>query len=169
MPGIDKPHVSWAPDAEMGKTFVGEKIVVVGAGQVGLEAAIDFKRLGKDVCVIELLDNQTATANLFKAAKRVTYEFLDIMEKEGIPIHYNVKLSEIRDDKIICEDTTTGNTTDFACDTVLIAIGMTPLTEKAAEMRHCAPETSVRIVGDAEEVGSIHTAVNSAFRAALNI
>ena len=169
LPGINKPHVCWAPDAEMGKAPVGDKVVVVGAGAVGLEAAIDFKRAGKDVAVIELLDQEAAIAGLFKRAKTVAREFPMILKNENIPIYYGINLTEILDDKVVCEETATGRTVEFPADTVLIAIGMKPLQEAADSLRRCAPETEVRIVGDAEEVGNICTAVNTAFQAALHI
>ena len=169
VPGINKPHVSWAVDAELGKTPVGDKIVVIGAGSVGLEAAIDFRRAGKEVTVIELLDKEAAMESLIKSAKLAAREFPGILKNENIPIHYCTNLTEIQDDKIICTDTATGATTEFPADTVLIAIGMKPLWDEAATLRRSAPETEVRIVGDAEEVGNICTAVNTAFQAALRL
>jgi NADPH-dependent 2,4-dienoyl-CoA reductase/sulfur reductase-like enzyme len=169
LPGIDKPHVSWAPDAEMGKAPVGDKVVVIGAGSVGLEAAIDFARAGKDVTIIELLNSEAAMAALFKSAKTVAREFPRILAEENIPVHYELQLSEILDDKIICKSAKTGYEVVFPADTVLIAVGMKPLRGIAESLRRCAPETEVRIVGDAEEVGTISTAVNTAFQAALHI
>jgi NADPH-dependent 2,4-dienoyl-CoA reductase/sulfur reductase-like enzyme len=169
IPGVDKPHVSWAVNAEMGRAPVGDKIVVVGAGSVGLEAAIDFRRAGKDVAVIELLNRDDALAALFKSAKTVAREFPMILENDGIPVHYELEPAEILNDRIICKKTRTGNTVEFFADTVLIAIGMKPLMEVAESMRRCAPETDVRIVGDAREVGNICSAVNEAFQAALRI
>ena len=169
LPGIDKPHVSWAPDAERGKTPVGRSVVIIGAGSIGLEAAIDFKRAGKDVTVIELLDQNGAMEGLFKSAKTAAREFPMILESENIPVHYELRLIEILDDKIICEHTNTGYKVEFPADTVLIAVGMKPLRTVAESLRRCAPETEVRIVGDAFEVGTISTAVNQAFSAALRI
>jgi len=169
LPGIDKPHVAWAPDAELGKASVGDKVVIVGAGSVGLEAAIDFRREGKKVTVIELLDQAGAMMGLFKSAKNAAREFPMILEAEGIPVHYGVSLTEICDDKVICKEAATGMTVEFPADTVLIAIGMKPLRDAAESMRRCAPETEVRVVGDAEEVGNICTAVNTAFQASLHI
>jgi len=169
VPGIDKPHVSWAPDAEMGKTPVGDKIAVIGGGSVGLEAAIDFRRAGKEVFVIELLDGLDAMMALRKSAKSASREFPAILEAEGVPVYYGTALTEVLDDRIICKKAATGETVEFAADTVLYAVGMKPLRKVAESMRRCAPETDVRIVGDAQEVGTISTAVNTAFQAALRI
>ena len=38
-PGIDKPHVHWAPEADTGAVEPGDKTVIVGAGSVGVECA----------------------------------------------------------------------------------------------------------------------------------
>ena len=169
VPGIDKPHVYWAPDAETGKAKVGDKIAVIGAGSIGIEAAIDFRRAGKDVVVIELLDQVKAAEGLFKNVKMAAREFARILVEENIPVHYELRLKEVLDDGIICMNTSTADIVEFPADTVLVAIGMKPLRDMAESMRRCAPETEVRIVGDAEEVGSICTAVNAAFQAALHI
>ena len=169
VPGIDRPHVSWAADAEMGKSPVGDKLVIVGAGSIGLEAAIDFRRNGKNVTVIERLPRDAAMAELQKSAKLAAREFPGILEEEGIPVHYSVDLKEIFDDRIVCNVTADGGVAEFNADTVLIAAGMEPLMNVAEPLRRCAPETEIRVVGDAYEVGSICTAVNTAFQAALHI
>ncbi|MCL2401423.1 MAG: FAD-dependent oxidoreductase [Oscillospiraceae bacterium] len=167
LPGIDKPHVSWAVDAEMGNAPVGEKIVVVGAGSIGIEAAIDFKRAGKDVMVIELADQATASMNLAKGAGAAAREFTKIIEDENIPINYETKLLEVKDDKIICE--VNGNVAEYPADTVLLAVGMRPLTDVVESLRRSAPETDVHIVGDCKEVATICEANNAAFQAALRV
>lgn len=169
LPGIDKPHVNWAPHAEMGKCKVGDKIVIVGAGAVGLEAAIEFIDMGKEVTVVEMASAEDATMKLFESSGTSAKEFLAIIEDKPIPVHYNTQLMEIKDDKIVCKDTSSGNAVEFEADTVLLAMGMRSLKAKAEELRHCAPETDVHIVGDVRKVGTIATAVNEAFQAALHV
>ena len=169
IPGIDKPHVHWAPDAEMGKAPVGDKIVIVGGGAVGLEAALDFKQMGKDVTVVEMLDTDKHMFSLRKSSGHAGNEMLDMMEAAGLPLYLNTQLTEVCDDKIICKDLTTGALVEYPCDTVLLALGMLPLTDVADSMRRCAPETDVFIVGDAKAVGNISTATNGGFQAAIHI
>ncbi len=169
IPGIDKPHVHWAPDGEMGKVPVGRKIVIIGGGPVGLEAAIDLKDLGKDVAVIEMLDSEKHRIALHKSSKLAGGEMLTIMEEKKIPLHLNNRLEEVRDDKVICRDMVTGALVEYPCDTVLLALGMVPLCDVVAELRHCAAETEVFIVGDALAVGNISTATNSGFQAGIHI
>ena len=167
IPGINMPHVHWAPDAEADHSKVGEKIVIIGAGAVGLEAAIEFKDEGKDVVVIEMADAESATMKLFASSGTSANEFLKIIEEKPLQVDYQTKLVEIRDNCVIAERN--GETIEYPCDTVLLAMGMLSNTHKVAELRHSAPETSVHIVGDVRKVGTICTAVNEAFQAALHM
>jgi pyruvate/2-oxoglutarate dehydrogenase complex dihydrolipoamide dehydrogenase (E3) component len=169
IPGISKPHVHWAPDAEEGKCTVGDKIVVVGGGAVGFEAALDYADLGKDVCLIEMMDEQKAKLNLRASAGSGATELLSIFKNKNIPVYYGLALSEVRDDRIVCLDTATGETRELECDTVLLAMGMRERWALVEELRHCAPESNVAIVGDCRNVGTIAEAVNQAFQACIHI
>ena len=169
IPGIDKPHVHWAPDAEMGKTPCGDKLVIVGGGSVGVEAALDFKKMGKDVTVVEMLDPQQHRMSLHKSSKNAGNEMLNMMKEQGIPLHLNNRLEEVKDGSVVCKDMVTGELVEYPCDTVLLALGMVPLTDVVESMRHCAAETDVFIVGDALKVGNISTATNGGFQAAIHI
>ncbi|MBR2521065.1 MAG: FAD-dependent oxidoreductase [Oscillospiraceae bacterium] len=169
IPGIDKPHVHWAPDAELGKYELGEKLVVVGAGAVGLEAAIDFNAAGKDVTIIEMADKETNRVTVSRNSGPPSRELFSIVEEKNIPCRYSCKLEEILDDRIICADTVTGEKTEIPADNVLLAMGMTPRRKTVSELRHCAPETQVFIVGDALKIGNISTATNGAFGVAAHI
>ncbi len=167
VPGIDKPHVAWAPDAEEGTAPVGETIVIVGAGQVGLEAAIDFVLQGKKVTVIEMKEHET---DFFKT--RSTRDLMKKKEEENLEfdICYNTALKEVKDDCVVAEDTKTGELKEFKADSVLLAMGIKPRLELVEELRHSCPETSVAIVGDCNNfAGTISEAVNQAFQSCLHI
>ncbi len=169
IPGINKPHVHWAPDVEMGKVPSGDKLVIVGGGAVGLEAAIHLKEKGKDVTVVEMLDAEKQHMALRQSSKHAGDEMLTIMADLNIPLYLNNRLEEVRDDKIICKDMVTGALVEYPCDTVLLALGMVPLHDVVASLRHSASETDVFIVGDALAVGNISTATNGGFQAAIHI
>ena len=85
IPGIDKPHVFWAPDAEENISKTGQKIVVVGGGGVGFESGLEFAGLGKEVTLIEMLEEHSAKIKLQMSAGSVSRELLTIFEKKGIP------------------------------------------------------------------------------------
>jgi 2,4-dienoyl-CoA reductase-like NADH-dependent reductase (Old Yellow Enzyme family)/thioredoxin reductase len=163
IPGIHKPHVHWAPEADSGKVKVGSKTVIVGAGSVGIETAIGLKRAGKEVEVVEMAPDMS---NLRNSAGGASSELLALIEELRIPVHLNSRLEEITDACVICRGMNTPEKREFPADTVLLAVGMKARHDAADSLRRCAPETEVFVVGDASEVGTIATAVMSAFKAA---
>ena len=169
IPGIHKPHVHWAPEAEEGKCKVGDKIVVVGGGAVCFEAALDFVNQGKDVTLIEMLDEVRAKMSLRGSAGNGAAELLSIFKQKNIPVKYGLALAEVRDDCIVCKDMSTGEFKELPCNTVLLSMGMKERWGLVEELRHCAPESNIAIVGDCRKVGTIAEAVNQAFQACIHI
>jgi 2,4-dienoyl-CoA reductase-like NADH-dependent reductase (Old Yellow Enzyme family)/thioredoxin reductase len=179
VPGIDKPHVHWAPDADTGEVTPGDKTVVVGAGSVGIETAVGLKRSGKDVIVVEMApDMRNLNASAGGAA---AMELMRIVEELGIPINLDCRLEEVTDAGVVCRKggatggaassatDSAGERVEFPADTVLLAVGMASRWDVADSLRRSAPETEVFVVGDAAEIGNIATAVRSAFKAAAYI
>jgi len=166
VPGIDKPHVHWAPEVDTVKVKAGQKTVIVGAGAVGIECAIGLKRAGKDVAVVEMAPDMS---NLRASAGGASMELTALIEELHIPVHLNCRLEEVTDSNVICRNTQTSEKIEFPADTVLLAAGMVSRQQVADALRRCAPETEVFVVGDASEVGTIATAVRSAFKAAAYI
>ena len=167
IPGIHKPNVFWAPDAERGLVPVGDEVVVIGAGQVGLEAALDYAEQGKKVTVIEMLDARRAMFNSRGGR--------DILKKrnEGevhFDLFYETALQEVRDNCVVAKDVNTGELREIKADTVLLAMGIRPRLELVDSLRHSCPETSVAIIGDCNnKAGAIAEAVNQAFQACIHI
>ena len=167
IPGIDKPHVHWAPKADTGSVEVGDKTVIVGAGSVGIESAIGLKKKGKDVTVVEMAPDMS---HLSVSAGGAAAMELNVLIKElDIPVYLNCRLEEITDNAVVCRNSQTNELVEFPAETVLLALGMSARQETADALRRSAPETEVFVVGDASEVGTIATAVMSAFRAAAYI
>ncbi|NLV51115.1 MAG: FAD-dependent oxidoreductase [Clostridiales bacterium] len=161
IPGITKPNVMWAPDAEtMFRDKVGKKVVVVGAGDVGMEAAYDFAEDGREIT--GLIDMMPKPPFLFS-------EMPALLDQKGIKVQYGTSLCEVTDNGIVVKGPD-GNTFEIEADTVLLAMGMCINHDLVGELRHCAPETECRIVGDAKNIGgNLSAAVNGAFQAALHI
>jgi 2,4-dienoyl-CoA reductase-like NADH-dependent reductase (Old Yellow Enzyme family)/thioredoxin reductase len=167
VPGIRKAHVHRAPEADNGEAAVGEKIVIVGAGAVGVESAIGLKREGKDVRIIEMAPDFSGLSK--SAGGAVAMELTALIEELKIHVDFGCRLEEVADGKVICRDIASSKTVEFPADTVLLAAGTTPRSEIADSLRRCAPATEVFVVGDAAEAGTIAGAVRSAFRAAAYI
>ena len=166
VPGIDKPHVHWAPEADSGKVKVGNSTAIVGAGAVGIESAIGLKRAGKEVFVIEMAPDMS---NLRASAGGASTELLALIEELSIPLYLSCRLEEVTDTSVICRNTKASEKIEFAADTVLLAVGMAPRRDVADSLRRSAPETEVFVEGDAMEAGMIASAVMSAFKAAAYV
>jgi thioredoxin reductase len=163
LPGIDKPHVHWAADADMGKVTVGKKVVVVGAGAVGVECAIDLGKKGHEVTIVEMQPNLRA---LMQTSGGAMFELMDALKEHNTPIHTSHQLKEVTDAGVVCLNLETNEDVTFEADTVLLALGMRPRFEVADSLRRCAPETEVFVVGDAIEAKTIAEATKSDFKAA---
>ncbi len=164
LPGIHKPHVHWAPEADAGEVPCGQKVVIVGAGAVGLEAAIDLKRAGKDVTVIELLNSY---ASLDKSASGGAAEFRTLIKELELDVRLGHKLSEITDDAVRCVNTQTGEEVSIPADTVLLAMGVKARWKEADALRRACPETNAFLIGDCLYVGkNVAAATSGALSAA---
>jgi 2,4-dienoyl-CoA reductase-like NADH-dependent reductase (Old Yellow Enzyme family)/pyruvate/2-oxoglutarate dehydrogenase complex dihydrolipoamide dehydrogenase (E3) component len=166
LPGINKTHVHWAPEADMGTVEVGNQVVVVGAGSTGVECAVHLKRQGKDVSIIEMAPD---LSHLMFSANGAGMEFMNLIAQLNIPVHLNCRLEEIGETTVRCRDTKTGNSVELPADTVLLALGMSPRIDVADALRRSAPETEVFVVGDVAGVGNVATAIRSAFKAAAYV
>ena len=169
IPGITKPQVIWAPDAEEAPERIGAKVVIVGGGGVGFEAALECSELGKDVTLIEMLDEVKGKFALRVSAGNGAHELQHIFADRGIPVLYGTALAEVRDDSIVTKNMATGELSEISCDTVLLAVGMKARWDLVEDLRRSAPETGVHIVGDCRNVATIAEAVNQAFQACIHI
>ena len=167
--GIRKPHVHLASDAEIDSIDVGDSVVIVGGGAVGFEAALDYANLGKRVTLVEMQNEFAAKMNLSMSCNGGK-EILGLLAQNAdFTAEYGLTLVEVKDDAIVCRDAATGELRELACDTVLLAMGLRERWTLVDELRHCAPESNVAIVGDCRKVATIAEAVNQAFQACLHI
>ncbi|EGD50273.1 dihydrolipoamide dehydrogenase [Thermoanaerobacter ethanolicus JW 200] len=96
---------------------IPEKIVIIGAGIIGLEFANIYSALGSKVVIIEMLP---------QLLPMLDRDIADTMEKilrhKKIELHLNSKVEKIEEGlKVVY--TTEGNTRVVECDTVLVAVG----------------------------------------------
>ena len=162
VPGAEKPHVHWAPDAELGRVPCGEEVVVVGGGPVGTEASLTLAMEGKRVTVLEMAEKVDLMKNgSFGDLERMSAE-------QGITRLLGWRLLEIGDREVLAENAA-GERKTIPADTVLMAVGLRPRAEDALRFAHACPESGVYIVGDAAASGDIRDAVFQAFEAARAI
>ena len=91
------------------------------------------------------------------------YILTKLMEEHHVRRELGWKLLEIKDDRVLAENTDTGEIREFEADTVLTAVGMKPRTEQAMKFYGCCPESNFFIIGDCMASGDVRDAVHGAF------
>lgn len=118
LPGHDKPHVSAAIPVLMKKKQVGQRVVVIGGGDVGCELACELKLQGKEVTIIEMLDDILMAGESFVANhQNIRY----LVERSGVALLCGAKVSEILDDGVLVSKN--GEIQKVNCDSVVFATG----------------------------------------------
>src|SRR5215472_969291 len=128
---IDEKRIVSSTDA-LSLAKVPQKLLVVGAGVIGLELGSVWRRLGAQVLVVEFLDRILPGMDL-----DVTRSFQRILEKQGIAFKLSSKVRAIdasgRKLKASVEPAAGGKTAAKAetveADVALIAIGRVPYTQ----------------------------------------
>lgn len=126
---------------------VPKKMVVIGAGVIGLELGSVWKRLGAKVTVVEYLDKILPPMD-----NEVSKSFQKILEKQGVEFKLGSKVtkSENKGDvvEVSIEPSKGGDVEKLEADIVLVAIGRKPNTDRLG----------LREVGvEKDEVGRIKT------------
>jgi dihydrolipoamide dehydrogenase len=104
-----------------------KKLLVVGAGVIGLELGSVWKRLGSEVTVVEFLDRIIPGVDL-----EVAKAFQRILTKQGISFHLSSKVTGVEKKgaglKVTIEPAAGGDKQVLDADVVLVAIGRIPYT-----------------------------------------
>ena len=160
IPGVEGDSVLLAAQVHTPGAVIGERVVVVGGGQVGCETGLHLAQLGKEVTIVEMLDELAPDANIMhrrglllelqKAVKTMTGRRCVEMTAAGVVV-------EGKD----------GEHTLLPCDTVVVAVGYRPRTEVVDALRDAAPE--VMVVGDCVKPRRVIHAIRTGYDAAMSI
>jgi dihydrolipoamide dehydrogenase len=129
LPGVEideKIIVSSTGALELSKAPA--KMLVVGAGVIGLELGSVWSRLGAEVTVVEYLDRILPGMD-----GEVAKQFQRILEKQGFKFHLGHKVASVAKTasgaKAVIEPAKGGESQTLEADIVLVAIGRRPYTE----------------------------------------
>jgi len=107
---------------------VPAKMIVVGAGVIGLELGSVWRRLGADVTVIEYLDRILPGMDT-----ETVKQFQRLLEKQGVKLQLSTKVTKVATSKtgakVTVEPAAGGDAQTLDADIVLVAIGRRPYTE----------------------------------------
>src|SRR6204780_4682006 len=129
LPGIDideKRIVSSTGALDLAN--VPQKLLIVGAGIIGLELGSVWRRLGADVTIVEFLDHILPGID-----GEVAKQFHRMLQKQGLAFRLSSKVTAIDTSgnslKVKVEPAAGGAAETLEADVVLVAIGRAPFTE----------------------------------------
>jgi len=106
-----------------------KKMLVIGAGAIGVEFAYFYNAIGTEVTVVEYMPNGL----LPREDKDVSKEITKVLKKAGIKVMANAAVENVETSskgcKVSVKDNKTGDISKIDCDIVLSATGVTPNTE----------------------------------------
>lgn len=141
----------------------GKKTVVIGGGLVGCETALWLAQQGKDVKIVEALDQILAVNGPLCHANSEMLERL--IPFNGIEVITNAKAKSY-DGKRLTVEAADGEK-QLACDSVILAVGYQENNALYQELQFEIPE--LYVLGDAKKVANIMYGIWDAFEVASHI
>ncbi|HEV7708379.1 MAG TPA: FAD-dependent oxidoreductase [Asanoa sp.] len=106
----------------------GARIVIIGAGWIGLETAAAAREAGANVTVLE-----SAELPLLRVLGReVAQVFADLHQRHGVDLRPSVRVAGISGTAGTVDGVLLGDGTRIDADTVIVGVGITPNVELAA-------------------------------------
>lgn len=158
--GIDGDNVVHAEDVLLGKTSVGEKVVIMGGALVGCDTALFLAERGRSVTVVRRGE---------RIGRELTLGFrhrvLSRFEEMGVTRIPGVTYGEISGNGLVI--TKENQQELLEADTVVVAVGYMANDSLYNVLKGEVPE--LYLVGDAKEPRSIYEAIHEAFDIAMDI
>jgi pyruvate/2-oxoglutarate dehydrogenase complex dihydrolipoamide dehydrogenase (E3) component len=140
----------------------GEKVVIIGGGQVGCETGLHFARMGKQVTVLEMQKELAPDATPTHRT-----ELLQLLDaEETLNCLTDARCSEIAEQAVLISDRE-DTIQKFPADSVILAVGMKSREQEAETFRELADRFIS--IGDCARVATVEHAMASAFYAAVQI
>jgi len=158
IPGVDRPNVLTTVDLFEGRKTVGKRVLVIGGGSCGCEAAAHLAAQGNQPIVVEMapkLVPEGKTVNTKLAVKA-------LLAAHGVEAMTGTRLVEITDKGAIVERN--GSREEVLADSVVVATGF----EADTSLRDALEAKGVEVVtiGDCANPRNISDAIWEGFHAA---
>ena len=161
--GVDGPNVVSGFATMMAPEIAGQDVVVIGGGEVGVEAGINLAKTGRNVTVLEMREKLAADTTIMHFRSMFKEYWENIPTFHGI---CGVTVTEITPEGVKYIDAD-GAEQFIAADTVAISTGMKPCREEA--LRFYGTTGHFYMIGDCKQPSTISTAMREAFATASEI
>jgi pyruvate/2-oxoglutarate dehydrogenase complex dihydrolipoamide dehydrogenase (E3) component len=140
---------------------IGDRVVILGGGQVGCEAGVFLAKTGKkDVTVVEMLDEVAQDASIY-------YRIALMVElRHHVKVVTGTQGKVITEEGLLCESPD-GKEALYKADTVICAAGQRALTSVVEQLRDTAPE--FYYIGDCEKPQNVTEAVRAGYDTAMDL
>lgn len=162
IPGIQKPNVMTAVSVYETDQPIGQKVVIIGGGEIGVETGLYLNEKGHEVTIVEMSDMLASEVSFVHNYSQLEAQWKG---RAGFNWHLNTRCVEIADWGICAEGPE--GMMKLEADTVIVAAGMKARSKEAMDLAVDGVQTF--IIGDSNEVGSIQTAIRSGFAIASSI
>lgn len=162
--GMDTPNkVIDCVTALTEKPAVGDKVVVVGGGLVGCETALGYAQEGKTVTLVEALPDILSAG--IPVPEMNESMLRDLLAEAKVSIKTSARLSAVTPEGAVVS--TASGEEALAADTIVMAVGFRSRPSLAQALSGTGME--VYEVGDGNRVGSVMTAIGSAYTVARTL
>ncbi|MDD5723744.1 MAG: FAD-dependent oxidoreductase [Syntrophales bacterium] len=160
IPGIGGTNVVTALDVLGRKVSVGENIVVIGGGLIGIETAEYLADQGKNVTVVEMLKSVAADVG-----PSLRWGLISRISKK-VAIRTSTTVVEVKETAVVVADQDNA-TTEIRADTVVLAVGLKAGGNLCSALEQSGVEYYK--IGCCSEPGQIVDAVAGAFALACRL
>lgn len=162
VPGVDGSQVLSAVDFLAENLPTGKKVTVIGGGSVGVETALLLQSQGKEVTIVEMMD-EIMNGEL----AQVKMVYLRWIQERNITVLTSHRLKSIQDKSVVvaAPDNTEK---EIESDNVIVSIGLKSdrtLLDKMLEER----DIPVYAAGDCIRPRKIYHAIHEGYAAALSV
>jgi len=165
VPGLDRKNVLNALDAIANEDKIRGQVVVVGAGQVGCEIAIDLASKGCQLTLVEALPAILSSGAPVGLVNMMALSAL--LAEKNVAILTDTQIVAVDDAGVKVQGKEDAEPRVLAADTVVIATGQKSRKSMAADL--LGQGIDCYEIGDGLKVGDIHTTLYGAFEVARNI
>ena len=149
IPGADRDKLVYALEAFAHPERLGEKVVVIGGGEVGVETALYIAKKGHDTTVVEMRDRLSADSTAIHYYSMFEEAWLAEPNFHGIT---GVKVARIEEGAVVYTDKE-GVEHSLPADSVVMCAGRVPREKEALAFYGSAPE--FYMIGDCKKPASV--------------
>jgi NADPH-dependent 2,4-dienoyl-CoA reductase/sulfur reductase-like enzyme len=161
IPGADSDMTTDVRSVYENRSIDGQKIIIIGGGDIGCETADWLAGLNRQVTVVEILPDV-----LHRMKKIPKQRLLARLARKNVTIFTQTRITAIEKNRVFLE-TKDGSTFGLEADRVIFAIDALSENRMVDDLKGKVKQ--VMAVGDADSPGNLGAALRSGTAAALNI